>query len=183
MEKYTLYTDKPNSFQCKLELEGASLKNASARVILEGSSRSFLFEGKISPSGQCEISLEKLSEIFSVGESGNMKLEVIADDAYFAPWQSQFSVDASKKLHVEVMQQTATPQKPTMKVSVLTPQQKELMIVTESLAAELKDLGITKANLHKNKKRVSKLAAAYINECVYSHSTEKVITNIVKLLN
>jgi hypothetical protein len=38
---------------------------------------------------------------------GEIKLEVIADDTYFIPWKSEFSVDASKKVVVEVKSQDA----------------------------------------------------------------------------
>ena len=33
---YTLYSDKNNIFECDIQLEGASLSQAFARVIVEG---------------------------------------------------------------------------------------------------------------------------------------------------
>ena len=37
---------------------------------------------------------------------GNLKLEVIADDVFFTPWESTFEVQASKKVTVEIKSQT-----------------------------------------------------------------------------
>ena len=34
---------------------------------------------------------------------GAMKLEVVAEDVYFQPWQSEFIVETAKKLSVEDM--------------------------------------------------------------------------------
>ncbi|HAI43794.1 MAG TPA: hypothetical protein DCM40_39715, partial [Maribacter sp.] len=35
-----------------------------------------------------------------------MRLEVIAEDTYFTPWKSEFEIDASKKVTVEVKSQS-----------------------------------------------------------------------------
>ena len=39
-------------------------------------------------------------------EGGKMKLEVIADDMYFNPWNSDFELKKSKSIKVEVKQPT-----------------------------------------------------------------------------
>ena len=39
-------------------------------------------------------------------EGGEMKLEVIADDMYFNPWNSDFELKKSKNITVEVKQPT-----------------------------------------------------------------------------
>ena len=44
---YKLYTDKIENFECKLQLEGASLNKAFSRIILETNDINLSFDGKI----------------------------------------------------------------------------------------------------------------------------------------
>ena len=92
---YTLYSDKKNIFECDIQLEGASLSQAFARVILEGKDLNLIFNGEINSDGNCRINLPKLSML---KEGGEMKLEVIADDMYFNPWNSEFDIKKSKNI-------------------------------------------------------------------------------------
>ena len=98
---YTLYSDKQNIFECDIQLEGASLSQAFARVILEGKDLNLVFNGEINSDGNCRINLPKLTML---KEGGEMKLEVIADDMYFNPWKSDFELKKSKNITVEVKQ-------------------------------------------------------------------------------
>jgi hypothetical protein len=100
---YTLYSDKNNIFECDIQLEGASLSQAFARVIVEGENLNLVFNGNISSEGNCRIEMPKLSML---EEGGEMKLEVIADDMYFNPWNSNFELKKSKSIKVEVKQPT-----------------------------------------------------------------------------
>ena len=98
---YTLYSDKKNIFECDIQLEGASLSQAFARVIVEGENLNLVFNGNISSEGNCRIEMPKLTML---KEGGEMKLEVIADDMYFNPWNSDFELKKSKNIKVEVKQ-------------------------------------------------------------------------------
>ena len=100
---YTLYSDKNNIFECDIQLEGASLTQAFARVIVEGKDLNLIFNGDISNEGNCKINLPKLNML---KEGGEMKLEVIADDMYFNPWNSPFELKKSRNITVEVKQPT-----------------------------------------------------------------------------
>ena len=86
MTSYKLYTDKPTNFECKIQLEGASLSKASARLVLEAPDRNLLFVGEISKAGQCSISIDKLRGILDEDTKGKLKLEVIVDDSYLTVW-------------------------------------------------------------------------------------------------
>jgi hypothetical protein len=72
---------------------------------------------------------------------GEIKLEVIADDTYFIPWKSEFSVDASKKVVVEVKSQDAdliiesTPQ-----VSVTDVKNTESIVTTVTSTESTSDI-------------------------------------------
>jgi len=117
---YKLYTDKQETFECDIQLEGASLTNSTARLIIETEDLALLFKGNINASGKCTIPVKKLKGLLGESAKGNIKLEVIAEDTYFTPWESQFEVDTSKKVTVEVKSQQ-TPviteeTKPTIKV-------------------------------------------------------------------
>ena len=115
---YTLYSDKKNIFECEIQLEGASLSKAFARVIVEGNGLNLVFNGHITKDGNCRIEMPKLN---MVNEGGEMKLEVIAEDMYFNPWNSQFELKKSKNITVEVKQpsnKVITENKATVKVKI-----------------------------------------------------------------
>ena len=99
---YKLYTDKKEIFECKITLEGASLKDATSRIVVNTPDLKLMFEGTIDNNGNCKIPIRKLRGLFSENDKGTMKLEVIAEDTYFLPWESDFIVDTSKKIKVEV---------------------------------------------------------------------------------
>ena len=148
---YTLYSDKTNVFECDIQLEGASLNDSVARIIVEGNGINLMYTGDISSQGNCKITIPKLKNL--VKENGNLKLEVIADDMYFNPWNSEFDVKASKKLTVEVKQQTKTPiieSKPKVKVNIIndTPK-KTRRRVTESRKKTNKPNILTKKDIHR----------------------------------
>lgn len=100
---YTLYSDKNNIFECDIQLEGASITQAFARVIVEGNNLNLVFNGDITSEGNCRIEMPKLNML---KEGGEMKLEIIADDMYFNPWNSDFELKKSKSVTVEVKQPT-----------------------------------------------------------------------------
>jgi len=93
---YKLFTDKSELFECDIKLEGASLSKSKARLVVETSDYSLLFNGSISSGGKCEIPIRKLKGLIDENTSGNIRLEVIAEDTYFTPWESDFKVDGSQ---------------------------------------------------------------------------------------
>jgi TusA-related sulfurtransferase len=103
---YTLYTDKQELFECSISLEGASVKNSQARLIVESDNLNLLFKGTIDSSGKCTVPIKKLKNLLEESTKGKIRLEVIADDTYFTPWESDFEVETAKKLTVEVKSQS-----------------------------------------------------------------------------
>ena len=106
---YKLFTDKSELFECDIKLEGASLNKSKARLVVETNDYSLMFDGSINSSGKCEIPIRKLKGLIDESASGNIRLEVIAEDTFFTPWESDFEVAASKKVTVEVKTQTRKP--------------------------------------------------------------------------
>jgi len=101
---YTLYSDKPNLFECSIQLEGTSISNSFARLIIESDENSLVFNGEINNNGVCVVPIKKIKGL--VSEGGNMRLEVVADDMYFNPWNSEYELKQSKSVTVEVKQPT-----------------------------------------------------------------------------
>ena len=52
---YKLYTDKKEIFECKITLEGASLKDAVSRIVVNTPDLKLMFEGTIDNQGNCKI--------------------------------------------------------------------------------------------------------------------------------
>ena len=113
---YKLFTDKTELFECNISLQGASLKKSKARLVVETPEYSLLFNGSISKSGKCEIPIKKLKGLIDEDTTGNIRLEVIAEDTFFTPWNSNFEVETSKKVTVEV--KTQTTKKPIVEAKV-----------------------------------------------------------------
>jgi hypothetical protein len=136
---YTLYSDKKNIFECDIQLEGASLSQAFARVIIEGDDLNLVFNGTITNDGYCKIEMPKLNVMEG---NGNMKLEVIADDMYFNPWDSDYELKKSKSVKVEVRQPTQdviTETKAKVKVNVVN-EQKEVKTPTKRVVKTKKTI-------------------------------------------
>ena len=129
---YKLYTDKSNKFNCNIEVEGTSLAKSQVRLVIESDEMNFMFKGSIQSNGECEVIIPKTKNFLSEGTIGNMRLEVIADDVYFEPWSSDFSVLANKKVTVQIAEQEE--EKPKMKVQVV--EQKEEVKVEKPVVKE-----------------------------------------------
>lgn len=144
---YTLYSDKKNIFECDIQLEGASLNQAFARVIVEGDNLNLVFNGNISSEGNCKIEMPKLNML---QEGGEMKLEVIADDMYFNPWNSEFELKKSKSIKVEVKQQSDNIIKESKaKVNVKVNNEKPIIKRKKVSKPTIKESKLTKQDLRK----------------------------------
>jgi|TARA_B100000287_G_C20468564_1_gene716268 hypothetical protein len=144
---YTLYSDKKNVFECDIQLEGASLSQAFARVIVEGEDLNLVFNGHITKEGNCKIEMPKLSML---NEGGEMKLEVIAEDMYFNPWNSSFELKKSKSITVEVKQPTEKiikENKATVKVKL--PKETKVQKKVSKPKKTIKESNFTKQDLKK----------------------------------
>ena len=100
---YKLYTDKQEIFECDIQLEGASLNNSKARLVIETTDLSLLFKGDITSEGKCKIPVKRLKGLLGENSKGTIKLEVIAEDTYFIPWESSFEVDTAKKIYEAIL--------------------------------------------------------------------------------
>jgi hypothetical protein len=119
---YKLFNDKNELFECNISIDGASLINSEARIIIESGDWDLVFKGNISSNGRCSIPIKKLS-ILPEGTRGKIKLEVIAEDTRFIPWEDRFLVKADKKVYVQIKEQKDNSKffdKPSINVSGIT---------------------------------------------------------------
>jgi len=168
-----LYTDKTELFECNVALEGASIKDSKLRAILKFDDKNLMVEGKIKSNGKGEILLPKLKNISEDGQVGKMELEVIAEDAYFQPYEETFQVVTSKKATVEVLGKVSS--KPKIVVEKVTPE--------TPLIKMLKENGITKKMLVKNKSRFSKVLHNYYKEANIQEGFNIFLNKVIKRLD
>ena len=181
---YKLFTDKSELFECDIKLEGASLSKSKARLVVETSDYSLLFDGSISPKGKCEIPIRKLKGLIDENTTGNIRLEVIAEDTYFTPWESDFEVDASKKVTVEVKSQTT--KKPIVEAKVKVKVKNEKPTITEkqhviNLFKLLIKEDINVENISFKRNELNNIVATYLKENTVKN-TGKVINGVLKVL-
>lgn len=194
---YKLFTDKVELFECDVKLEGASLKNSIARIVIESEDVNLLFNGEITSEGKCKIPIKKLRGLLGESTKGTLKLEIIAEDTYFVPWTSEFSVQAAKKVTVEVKSQAAARivenaapavkvtsvknevKQPTKNKRVPLSVQEHIVRIVKLLVRENISLG----NLKIKKDRLNNIMAVYTRKCeINENQTSQIINGILKSL-
>ena len=178
---YKLFTDKTELFECSISLQGASLKKSKARLVVETQDYSLLFNGTISKSGKCEIPIRKLKGLIDEDTSGNIRLEVIAEDTFFTPWESDFEVETSKKVTVEVKSQTTkkpiVEAKVKVKENVTNPEKQHVINLLKLLVKE--NININNISFKRNK--LNNIVATYLKENTVKN-TDKVIGGVLRYL-
>ena len=190
---YTLYTDKSEDFKCNIGVEGADITNTHARLVLENSTMNILFEGKVGKNGECVIPIKKLKHILPEGVEGKLKLEVIADDTYFSPWEDNFIVKVNKRVTVEVANDTRknkieenkiniqvtginSPKKQTPKKTVKVERKK----THSDIMAEILDKkGVTLSNFSKHVHTIQPLVERYIKRYNVNQSADSLLNEII----
>ena len=174
---YKLFTDKSELFECDIKLQGASLKKSKARLVVETQDYSLMFNGAISKGGKCEIPIRKLKGLIDEDTVGNIRLEVIAEDTFFTPWESDFEVETSKKVTVEVKSQTTKKPIVEAKVKITTSEQQHVVNLLKLLIKE--DINIKNISYKRNK--LNNVVATYLKENTVK-DTEKVINGVLRKL-
>jgi len=114
---YKIFKDKSEMFSCEITLEGANYKETQVRLILESDDWNIMFNGEIDKNGKCNIPIKKMN-ILEEGTVGKIKLEVIAEDSVFVPWEDDFEVKLSKKVSVKINETKSNPKIPNNKPGV-----------------------------------------------------------------
>jgi len=182
---YKLFTDKTEVFECNIKLEGASLKNSQARLIIESEDVNLMFEGTINKDGKCSIPIKKLKGLLEDSTSGQIKLEVIAEDTYFTPWKSEFIVEASRKVTVEVKSNDAevikenTPKIQISGIEEVDPVTEHIIRIVKMLVKE----DINLKNLTVKKDKLNNIVGTYLNENkIEQEIVQDIINGIIEKL-
>jgi len=182
---YKLFTDKTELFECDIKLQGASLNKSKARLVVETSDYSLLFNGSISSQGKCEIPIRKLKGLIDEDTTGNIRLEVIAEDTFFTPWESDFEVETSKKVTVEVKSQQNKKPILETKVKVKVKETKPITITEKQHVINLFKLLIKENididNISFKRNKLNNIVATYLKENTIKNQ-EKVINGVLKVL-
>tara|TARA_R100001015_G_C4635340_1_gene204753 strand:- start:3466 stop:4026 length:561 start_codon:yes stop_codon:yes gene_type:complete len=181
---YKLYTDKIENFEAKIKLEGASIKKSKARLVIEAEGFDVMFKGTISDTGKVKVPVKRLRGLIDENTQGKIRLEVIAEDTYFIPWESKFKVEQSKKVTVEVLSQS----KPKLQESKSTAHILSQPTLTEkehifNLVKMLIKEEINIENLTIKKNKLNNIVAEYIQENpITSKQRVPVIEKVIKVL-
>ena len=179
---YKLYTDKQEIFECNIFLEGASLTQATSRIIVETQDLKLLFEGTIDKDGNCKVPIKKLRGLVSEDTKGTMKLEVIAEDTYFLPWESDFEVDTAKKIKVEVKQQSK-PLVKSSKPKMVVKEVKHPFDPVDKIVNEFHQKGIGVKQIYKAKKKMLPILKNYATKAGYKRGAKNFIKEVIQKLS
>ena len=179
---YTLYTDKQELFECSILLEGASVKNSQVRLIVESDNLNLLFKGTIDSNGKCSVPIKKLKNLLEESTKGKIKLEVIADDTYFTPWESDFEVETARKVTVEVKTQTNKSTIAEAKTGVVV---RDIKVGdhVQNLSKMLVKENINVHNIASNKVKLNNVIASYLKTNKISNGEKsRIIEGIIQTL-
>jgi len=179
---YKLYTDKQEIFECQIHLEGASLTQATSRIIVETQDLKLLFEGTIDKDGNCKVPIKKLRGLVGEDTKGTMKLEVIAEDTYFLPWESDFEVDTAKKIKVEVKQQSK-PLVKSSKPKMIVKEVKHPFDPVEKVVNILHKQGVGVSTIYESKKTMIPMLKKYSTKAGYKRGAKNFIKEVIQKLS
>ena len=179
---YKLYTDKQEIFECNIYLEGASLTQATSRIIVETQDLKLMFDGTIDKDGNCKVPIKKLRGLVSEDTKGTMKLEVIAEDTYFLPWESDFEVDTAKKIKVEVKQQSK-PLVKSSKPKMVVKEVKHPFDPVEKVVNILHKQGVGVSTIYESKKTMIPMLKKYSNKAGYKRGAKNFIKEVIHKLS
>jgi|TARA_R100000084_G_C4640739_1_gene143692 hypothetical protein len=183
---YKLFTDKAELFECDINLTGASYTKTKARLVVETPDFSLMFDGSVGSSGECKVPIKKLKGLIDESISGKIRLEVIAEDTYFIPWESEFEVEQSKKVTVEVKSQnkkslveSSGPKVNVSKVKEITLSEKQHVLNIMKLLIK-ENINIKNLTIKRNK--LNNIIAEYVEKNPIN-KTGEVIDKVVKVLS
>ena len=179
---YKLYTDKQEIFECKIHLEGASLTKATSRILVETEDLNLMFEGTIDKDGNCKVPIKKLRGLVNEDSKGTMKLEVIAEDTYFNPWESDFEVDTAKKIKVEVKQQSK-PLVKSSKPKMVVKEVKHPFDPVDKVVNVLHKQGVGVSTIYESKKTMIPMLKKYSTKAGYKRGAKNFIKEVIQKLS
>lgn len=159
---YTLFTDKNENFECEVSVKNASLKGSFARLIVESDDNvNLVFHGRID-GDKCVVPIRRLKGLLEEHCRGKMHLEVVVEDTFFKPWESDFVVSEHTSVKVKVNEQPTGFKKPIVEVKQPKPVDK-LIVPVKEISSLCSMFQIGNQNLRKKKADFSQLLREYFN--------------------
>jgi hypothetical protein len=193
---YTIQLDQTKNFECSLKIQGASLKKSKINMIIEGDDFDIKLKGTIDSDGQVTIPVKKLKGILDENVKGNMFLEVIAEDTYFTPYETEYVTEVSRKVEVtsingkskETLTESegikVTDSKP--KVTISDIKNDDTLLIKEHANRINKNIIRSNLNIFKkeDKIKVIKTIQNYLTENKVENSLyDKIMTELYTLLS
>lgn len=189
---YTIYTDKNENFECEVSVKNASLKGSIVRLIVESKNGTTLvFNGKLEGE-KCIIPIKRLKGLMDENERGNIHLEVIVEDTYFRPWESDFVVEEHTSVKVVVNEQKQSSNKPIVEVKKPTVKLKKqvkftkninIFVPKKEITSICEMFNITKNNLKKKQKDFVQILKEYFKiNPEYNNHKRTILNDIDSLL-
>ena len=113
---------------------------------------------------------------------GTMKLEIIAEDTYFLPWESDFEVDTAKKIKVEVKQQKKSVIK-SSKPKMVVKEVKHPFDPVEKVVNILHKQGVGVSTIYESKKTMIPMLKKYSTKAGYKRGAKSFIKEVIRKLS
>ena len=165
-------------------------------MIIEGDAFDIKLKGTIDSDGQVTIPVKKLKGILDENVKGNMFLEVIAEDTYFTPYETEYVTEVSRKVEVtsingkskETLTESegikVTDSKP--KVTISDIKNDDTLLIKEHANRINKNIIRSNLNIFKkeDKIKVIKTIQNYLTENKVENSLyDKIMTELYTLLS
>ena len=147
MSAYTLYLDKPENFQCEIEIKNAKASDASARLIIECDDVNLVFYGEVSKDS-INVPIKALKKFFKEDDKATAKLEVIVEGQLITPWESEVLFENYNK--VQIKEVKTAKQKPVVEIKL-----KDEKRVVEEPVKELSDKDIVLNFINEQVKKIN----------------------------
>lgn len=112
---YTIYLDKEETFECEVSIKNASIKDSSARLIIESEDLNLVFFGTVSKD-TITVPIKSLKKYFTENDSAKIKLEVIVENNLVTPWESELIFDSYNKVEIKEIKNIKS--KPLIEIKV-----------------------------------------------------------------
>jgi superfamily II DNA or RNA helicase len=115
MSAYTIYLDKEETFECEVSIKNASIKDSSARLIIESDDINLVFFGTVSKD-TISVPIKSLKKYFTENDKATIKLEVIVENNLVTPWESELLFDSYNKVEIKEIKNVKS--KPLIEIKV-----------------------------------------------------------------
>jgi hypothetical protein len=156
MSAYTIYLDKEETFECTVSIKNASIKDSSARLIIESDDINLVFFGTVSKD-TISVPIKSLKKYFTESDKATIKLEVIVENNLVIPWQSELLFDSYNKVEIKEIKNIKT--KPLIEIKLKDDRKQQRL---ETKTKEIEQTVVTESK--KSSKSLKQKLLESINE-------------------